>query len=68
MDVTFEVIQDEDYVTVRFNGQTLFEGQLRPGLSQDERQLAIDEVTNNAIARIVIQAIEFGYNMANSQD
>lgn len=68
MDTIFEVIQDEDYITVRFNGQTLFEGQLKPGLSQDERQLAIDEVTNEAIGRIVIQAIEFGMRMANSQD
>lgn len=65
MDTLFEVIQDNDFITVRFCDQTLFEGQLRPGLTDQEKHSAIVELQSECIAHLIHDAIVFGMAHAN---
>ena len=65
MDTTFEVILDNDFVTIRFCDMTLFEGQLREGLTDDEKHMAVVEVQSQIIGRLISDAIQFGMLHAN---
>lgn len=58
----FEVIQDGDNITVMFGDRSLFEGQLKPGLSQEDRTSAIVQAQSAVINHLIYDAIMFGMN------
>lgn len=60
----FEVIEDNDHITIMFGDKPLFEGELRPGLSDNDRKSAIVEAQSSVINHLIHDAIVFGMNLA----
>lgn len=60
----FEVIKDENHITIMFGDKPLFEGELRPGLSDEDVKSAIVEAQSEVINHLIHDAIMFGMNLA----
>ena len=64
----FEVIEDNDHITILYSDNVIFEGQLKPGLSAEDKHSAIIEAQSEIIAQLINSAIHFGMALANGDN